>query len=63
MSRHGGAYDRGRADSYYHRSRRPHYFRGGTYDSAAITIDEMTVEQIEAYNQGYDECDIQKEYE
>lgn len=34
--RHGGAFDRGSADSYYGRSRRPHYFEGDTYNSLEI---------------------------
>ena len=28
--RHGGPYDRGSADSYYNRPRRPHYYKGDT---------------------------------
>lgn len=53
--RHGSAYDRGAADSYYRRGRRPHYFVGDTYKSKEVTEKEMTVEEIAAYNQGYDD--------
>ena len=51
--RHGGAFDRGAADSYYHRPRRPHMFTAGTYTSLEIHQDEMTNEEIQAYLAGY----------
>jgi len=53
FTRHGGAFDRGSADSYYHRERRPHYFLGGTYQSEEIIPAEGSVEW-EAYQAGYD---------
>jgi hypothetical protein len=53
FSRHGGAFDRGCADSYYHRPRDPHYFVGGTYKSSAIKCVPGTAE-YEAYMMGYD---------
>lgn len=53
FTRHGGCYDRGAADSYYGRLRNPHYFVGATYASGLVT--ELTAEQIEAYNAGYDD--------
>ena len=53
FTRHGGAFDRGRADSYYHRSPNPHYFEGGTYKSDAITVEPGTPE-FEAYMAGYE---------
>lgn len=34
--RHGGAFDRGAADSYYSRERDPHFFLGKTYMSSKI---------------------------
>jgi hypothetical protein len=52
-TRHGGAYDRGSADSYYRRRFRPHYFKGGSYQSEEVTEDQMTAEEIEAYTAGY----------
>jgi hypothetical protein len=53
--RHGGAYDRGSADAYYRRSRQPHYFKGATYQGEAVTEDQMTAEEVAAYQAGYDE--------
>lgn len=55
FTRHGGAYDRGSADSYYGRGRRPHFFLGGTYMSTEVTEPDMTDAEIEAYNRGYDD--------
>lgn len=52
-TRHGSPYDRGAADAYYHRERRPHYFVKGTYASKKVTIDEMTQDEIAAYDAGY----------
>jgi hypothetical protein len=52
--RHGGAYDRGAADSYYWRPRKPHCFVGATHMSEVVTEEKMTPEQIEAYYAGYD---------
>ena len=52
--RHGGAFDRGAADSYYNRPRRPHFFSDATYLSDEITERFMTRAQIEEYNAGYD---------
>lgn len=54
-NRHGGAYDRGSADSYYQRGRRPHYFMGTTYQSEEVSEKDMTAEEIAAYNQGFDD--------
>jgi hypothetical protein len=55
FTRHGGAYDRGAADSYYNRGREPHYFVGATYQSTLIEKVDMSAEEIAAYNQGYDD--------
>lgn len=51
-ARHGGAFDRGSADSWYDRGRNPHYYVGGTGTSDRITT--LTPEEIEAYHAGYD---------
>ena len=51
-SRHGGCFDRGSADSYYHRPRDPHYYTQGTGTSDKVT--ELTESEIEAYHAGYD---------
>jgi hypothetical protein len=52
--RHGGPWDRGSADSYYGRGRRPHYFVGDTRQSDEIKLADMTAEEVEAYHAGYD---------
>ena len=53
FTRHGGAFDRGSADSYYGRPRRPHYFLHGTYQSPEILAVFGTPE-YDAYMMGYD---------
>jgi len=50
--RHGSLYDRGSADSYYHRDRDPHWFPNGTYHGDKVTA--MSDEEIAEYNAGYD---------
>ena len=52
--RHGGAWDRGQADSYYGRPKSPHMFVKATYSSPIILPADMTAEQIEEYNAGYE---------
>lgn len=54
-ARHGGAYDRGSADSYYGRPREPHYFTGATHSSTKVEKKDMSAEEIAAYNQGYND--------
>jgi hypothetical protein len=54
-TRHGGPYDRGGADSYYRRGRNPHFYRGATAQSERVTAKDMTPDEIEAYNAGYDD--------
>ena len=51
--RHGGAYDRGQADSYYGREYNPHYFVGDSYNSPKIELAQMTAHEIVAYTAGY----------
>lgn len=53
--RHGGAYDRGSADSYYRRPYNPHLFVGGTYMSDRIDWEHMTFREIAEYTRGYRE--------
>jgi hypothetical protein len=53
-TRHGGPFDRGAADSWYSRARKPHYFNGATYMSDEISEEKMTEEQIADYYAGYD---------
>ena len=52
--RHGGPWDRGSADSYYGRSRNPHYYVGDTSQSDMVMEADMTPEQIEEYHAGFD---------
>lgn len=49
----GSPYDRGAADSYYHRPRDPHYYPEGTYKGPRIGIGEMDPVEIDEYNAGY----------
>ena len=49
---HGSFFDRGSADSYYHRQRNPH--RGGVGGASGPRIVAQTAEEIEAYHAGYD---------
>lgn len=51
--RHGGPFDRGAADSYYHRPFDPHFFKGDTYSSPKVELADMTAEEIVAYTAGY----------
>ena len=57
---HGGPYDRGAADYYYWRPRSPHKYPAGTLKCPKVT--DLTPEEIEAYNAGYDECDDRKDW-
>ena len=50
--RHGSLYDRGSADSYYHRGARPHWWPEGTGKGQSIT--ELTREEVEEYLDGYE---------
>lgn len=49
---HGSFFDRGSADSYYHRSPDPH--RGGVGGMSGPRFDAITVEELQAYQAGYD---------
>jgi hypothetical protein len=51
--RHGGPFDRGSADSYYHRGIRPHYYMGATGTSDIVYPEPGTAE-YEAYMTGYE---------
>jgi hypothetical protein len=50
--RHGSAYDRGGADSYYGRLFKPHYFVEDTYNSQII-YPEKDSPEWKAYEAGY----------
>ena len=51
--RHGGAFDRGSADSYYGRPRVPHFYVEGTGTSDRIDQSNMTPAEVQAYLAGY----------
>lgn len=51
--RHGGPYDRGSADYWYHRPFEPHFFVGGSYTSDKVELSNMTPAEITAYTAGY----------
>jgi hypothetical protein len=50
---HGSPYDRGDADSYYHRPPEPHYWPEGTGNGVKVT--DLTAEEVEAYLAGYED--------
>lgn len=52
--RHGGAFDRGSADSYYGRPRDPHYYVGATGTSTRLEAVDMSDKEIADYQAGYD---------
>ena len=49
---HGSYFDRGSADSYYHRGRDPH--RGGVGGDSGPRIQATKPADIQAYHAGYD---------
>ena len=50
--KHGNAFDRGSADSYYGRNRNPH--KGGVGGDSGPRVEDLTAFEIEAYHAGYD---------
>lgn len=67
ISKHknGSPFDRGAADSYYHRPRSPHYWPDGTHRGTMVAEEEMSEAEIAEYNRGYElneECGSKKEY-
>jgi len=50
---HGGAFDRGSADSYYGRPRDPHMWPEGTYKGERVNKEQMSPQEIQAYLAGY----------
>ena len=65
ISVHGSPFDRGGADYYYSRGRNPHYYPNGTYHEPRIEHKDMSQEQVNEYNEGYDEAQklgFKKEY-
>lgn len=60
--RHGGPYDRGSADAYYHRPFEPHYYRHETYNSQRVELKDMTAAEITAYTAGYNQTTERKDW-
>lgn len=50
---HGSPFDRGAADSYYHRPEEPHWYPNGTYMLPKITSADMSLAELRAYYAGY----------
>ena len=49
--RHGGAWDRGSADSYYRRPYKPHKYVAGTYTSERV--ESLSADDLAAYRAGW----------
>ena len=49
---HGSPFDRGSADSWYHRARNPH--KGGVGGNSGPRVEQLTADEMEAYHAGYD---------
>lgn len=52
--RHGGPFDRGSADSYYHRGIQPHYYVGASITSERVEKDDMTEQELLEYYAGFE---------
>ena len=50
---HGSPFDRGSADSYYHRPEEPHWYPNGTYNPPKVTSADMSLAELRAYYAGY----------
>mgnify|MGYP000008491281 CR=1 FL=1 len=53
VTRHGGPFDRGSADSYYSRGFTPHFYCGATGTSTRIEEADMSPMELEQYAAGY----------
>jgi hypothetical protein len=51
---HGSAFDRGSADSWYHRVREPHKGGVGGDSGVRVPMAELTAQEIWEYHAGYD---------
>jgi hypothetical protein len=50
----GSPFDRGTADSWYHRSNSPHYWPDGTGIGKKIVPPQMKPSEVDAYLAGYE---------
>jgi hypothetical protein len=57
--KHGGPYDRGASDYYANRKHDPHYWPQGTYKGVRVEAEQMTVEQLKEYDDGYNKHFLQ----
>lgn len=53
--KHGSAFDRGGADSYYRRPSSPHIWPEGSYNGVKTEAKDMTPEEIADYDRGFKE--------
>jgi hypothetical protein len=51
---HGSPFDRGSADSYYHRAQSPHWYPNGTGNAPRIESKDMSLAQMREYYRGYE---------
>jgi hypothetical protein len=51
---HGSPFDRGSADSWYHRGAVPHWYPQGTGHGERLTAAQMSLEEIADYQAGYE---------
>lgn len=60
----GSLFDRGSADSYYRRERRPHYriFNPELTGPVYLEFEAQTEEEIAEYNAGFDENEANGEF-
>lgn len=54
QSDHGDPFDRGSADSYYGRRFDPHWYPEGSYNGDRVEKEDMSMEEILAYTDGYE---------
>ncbi len=58
---HGGPWDRGAADAYYHRDKDPHKYPAGTYNGERVKLTDPS--ELAAYHHGYDTTTDRKQWD
>lgn len=61
--KHGSPQDRGSADRYYGRRFDPHWWPNGTGKGIRVEMEDMTPEQIDEYEYGFDNEEDQKDWD
>ena len=51
---HGSPFDRGSADSYYHRGQVPHWWPEGTGKGVRLESQDMSLQELREYFRGYE---------